>query len=103
MYRECPAKLTMAKMFLKDGLFDESTYTCKVVRYIPEKESIYLLTGKTELPTFSLDAIYDCSIHEEDEVIKCQGVITERYSNKHGRIIVFRIKNGFYKNTINRI
>ena len=75
VYRECTAKLSMLRMILGDSDFDEETHVCKIIRYIPEKESIYLLTGKTELPVFSLDALYECSVHTEEEVLKCQGFI----------------------------
>ena len=86
MYEECPAKLKMERVILKDGFFD------------PEKETIWLLTGKTELPVFSLDALYTCSLEQEEESVSCQGQIRERYWNKLGRVIVFHIQNGFYKN-----
>lgn len=101
MYRDCPAKLGMERVILGDGFFDESVYTCKIIRYIPEEESIYLLTGKTELPAFSLDALYNCSIYTENTIVKCEGFITERYMSKLGKVIVFRVKSGFYKNPLN--
>ena len=101
MYRECPANLSMIRVILGDSCFDDSVYTCKIIRYIPEKECIYLLTGKTELPAFSLDALYECKIQNEDEILGCQGYIKERYISKLGKVIVFQIQNGFYKNPVN--
>ena len=101
MYRECPANLSMIRVILGDGCFDDSVYTCKIIRYIPEKECIYLLTGKTELSVFSLDALYECKIQHEDEILACQGFIKERYISKLGKIVVFQIQNGFYKNPVN--
>lgn len=101
MYKDCPAKLVMKRMILSDGFFDETVYSCKILTYNPEEERIYLLTGKTELPVFSLDAIYECSIHDKDEIVKCTGTIVERYYNKLGKVIVFHIRNGFYKNLVN--
>ena len=101
MYRDCPANLSMIRVILGDSNFDESVYTCKIIRYNPEKECIYLLTGKTELPVFSLDALYECNIQSENEVIGCQGIIKERYVSKLGKVIVFEIRNGFYKNPVN--
>ena len=50
MYEECPAKLKMERVILKDGFFDETIHICKVINCDPEKETIWLLTGKTELP-----------------------------------------------------
>jgi len=60
-----------------------------------------LLTGKTELSVFSLDALYECKIQSEDEILVCQGYVKERYVSKLGKVIVFRIQNGFYKNPVN--
>lgn len=101
MYRDCPANLFMKRVILGDGLFDESVYTCKIIRYIPEMECIYLLTGKTELSAFSLDALYECKIQNGEEVLGCQGFLKERYVSKLGKVIVLQIQNGFYKNTVN--
>ena len=101
MYQDCPANLSMIRVILGDSCFDDAVYTCKIIRYIPEKESIYLLTGKTELSVFSLDALYECSIQTENEVLKCQGFIRERYISKLGKVIEFQIQNGFYKNPVN--
>ena len=98
MYEECPAKLKMERVILTDGFFDEPIHICKVINCDPEKETIWLLTGKTELPVFSLDALYTCSLEQEEESVSCQGQIRERYWNKLGRVIVFHIQNGFYKN-----
>jgi len=101
MYRDCPAKLSVMKVILGDTFVEDGVYNCKVIRYIPEKESIYLLTGKTELAVFSLDALYECSIQTEEEMLSCQGFIKERYVSKIGKVVVFQIKNGFYKNPVN--
>ena len=101
MYRDCSAKLSMIKVILGESFMDEGVYNCKIIRYIPEKESIYLLIGKTELAVFSLDALYECSIQTEEETLSCQGFIKERYVSKTGKVVVFQIKNGFYKNPVN--
>ena len=101
MYRECPAKLFMVRVILGESYFDDTVYDCKTIRYIPEKESIYLLAGKTELSVFSLDALYECSIQTEEYMLSCQGYIRERYISKLGKVIMFQIKNGFYKNPVN--
>ncbi len=38
MYEECPAKLKMERVILKDGFFDETIHICKVINCDPEKE-----------------------------------------------------------------
>lgn len=101
MFEGCPAVLRMLRTILKDGLFDDLSYNCKVIRYINEEESIYLLTGKIDLPAFSLDAVYECTVQSEEGPVICTGSICERYWCKAGRVIVFRIANGFYKNNLN--
>ena len=103
MIEECPAGLRMIRVILKDGLFDDLSYNCKIIRYNPEEESIYLLTGKVDLPTFSLDAVYECTISLPDGPLICSGTIRERYWSKAGRVILFRVENGFYKNNLNSI
>lgn len=45
MYEECPALLQMTRTFLEDGEKDE-IFNCKVIRYDPEEENIYLIAGK---------------------------------------------------------
>lgn len=101
MYENCPAQMRMVRMFWDGGLHDGAAYTCKTIRYQTEENCIYLLTGKTELTLFSLDALYECIIHTPEGTLTCQGVITQRYWNRHGRVIVFRIIKGFYKNLVN--
>ena len=97
MFEECPATLKMARTILKDGYFDETVHHCKIIQYIPEEERIYLLAGKTDLPSFSLDGLYECTISSKDGSVLCTGAIRERYWSKAGKVIVFRIENGFYK------
>ena len=101
MYQDCPVRLKMRRLILSDGFFDEATYTSKTITYNPEEENIYMLVGKAELPLFSLDAEYDCSISVNEEILKCKGMIIERYASKLGRVIVFHVQNGFYKNLVN--
>ncbi len=101
MYQECPAKLKMKRQILNEGFFDDATYMCKTIVYNPEEENIYFLIGKTELSIFSLDAEYECMFNVNDEIIKCSGMIIERYSSKLGKVIVFHVQNGFYKNLVN--
>ncbi|MGN1267051.1 MAG: hypothetical protein ACI4UH_03845 [Dorea sp.] len=101
MYQECPAKLKMKRQVLNEGFFDDASYHCKIITYNPEEENIYLLIGKTELPLFSLDAEYECLISVGEEILKCNGMIIERYVSKLGKVVVFHLKNGFYKNLVN--
>ena len=101
MYEKCPASLRMTRVIVQNGYFDENIYHCEVIMYNPKEESIYLLTGKSELPLFSLDGVYECILEVEEEEIKCEGVIKERYGNKLGKVVVFYVRNGFYKNPVN--
>ncbi|MBM6971921.1 hypothetical protein H6A17_12855 [Mordavella massiliensis] len=100
MYEKCKARLKMVRVILKDGYLDEASYSCQVIRYQKEEESIYLLT-ETDLPAFSLDGIYECRIDTPDGTVACTGMILERYWNELGNVIKFRIQNGFYKNLVN--
>ena len=90
MYEECPALLQMTRTFLEDGEKDEIIHHCKVIRYDPEEENIYLIAGKSDITS-------------EKKEIWCQGVIRERYCNKVGKVLVFRVQNGFYEKNINKI
>ena len=97
-YRECLVQLRMLRPILRDSVVDNNSYACKVIGYFPEEDIIYLLTGKTEITSFSLDGLYECCIQTEDEEIVCQGMIRERYWCKLGRVVVFSLCNGFYVN-----
>ncbi|MGN1165925.1 MAG: hypothetical protein ACI4S2_05850 [Lachnospiraceae bacterium] len=101
MYEGCSASLRMLRMILENGSFDETTHECHVITYNPENECIYLLAEKEDLTIFSLDGIYECILRTEKEKILCKGMIRERYYNKLGKVIVMRVRNGFYKNTVN--
>ena len=101
MFEECPAILKMTRTILKDGCFDETAHHCKIIRYISGEERIYLLAGKADRPSFSLDGLYECTVSSKDGPVICTGTIRERYWSKAGKVIVFRIENGFYKNNLN--
>ena len=79
MYEECPALLQMTRTFLD------------------------LIAGKSDITSFLLDGVYRCTINSEKKEIWCQGVIRERYCNKVGKVLVFRVQNGFYEKNINKI
>lgn len=100
MYEKCPASLRMTRVIVQNGCFDDNIYNCEIITYNPKEESIYLLVEKYELPLFSLDGVYEC-ILEAEEDIRCEGVIKERYCNKLGKVVVFYVRNGFYKNPVN--
>ena len=70
MYRECPADLSMVRVILGDCYYDEHIHSCQVIRYIPDRECIYLLSDTAELSVFSLDALYECEIINENEDIE---------------------------------
>ena len=74
-FKGSTARLKMKKMILDGGYFNDTEYICKVAAYEKEQANIYLLTGKTELPEFSLDAIYECVLDEEEQETVCAGVI----------------------------
>ena len=61
MYEECPALLQMTRTFLEDGEKDEIIHHCKVIRYDPEEENIYLIAGKSDITSFLLDGVYRCT------------------------------------------
>ena len=52
MYEECPALLQMTRTFLEDGEKDEIIHHCKVIRYDPEEENIYLICRKIRYHKF---------------------------------------------------
>ena len=100
MYEECSARLRMVRVILKDGYLDEVSHPCSVIKYRPEEECIYLLT-ENKLSSFSLDGIYECQIDTGKGTLACTGMLLERYWNKSGNVIKFRIQNRFYKNLVN--
>ena len=59
MYEECPALLQMTRTFLEDGEKDEIIHHCKVIRYDPEEENIYLIAGKSDITYRSASASGD--------------------------------------------
>ena len=54
MYEECPAVLQLTRTILEDGEKDEVIHHCKIIRYNPEEENIYLIAGKSDITSFSL-------------------------------------------------
>ena len=101
MYEGSRADIRMNRMVLKEGRFDEKVHHCHIITYKPEEECIYLVAEDTEVTEFSLDGNYECRIKVSEGDTACIGTIIERYWNKAGRVLKFRIKNGFYKNLVN--
>lgn len=77
--------------------FDETEYLCKIIAYDEEEETLYLVSEEAELTSYSLDGIYECSIENLEDPVICKGIIKERYWNKAGKVMKFKIQNGFYK------
>lgn len=96
MYEGNMVDLRMEKIISADGIFDDSTKQCKVSKYDPEEDYIYLELNEGELMSISLDAKYRCFISTKTEFLYCTGVVKERYRQKDRNILKFRIENGFY-------
>ena len=62
MYEGNPVDLRMEKIISADGIFDEATRQCRVEKYDPEEDYIYLELKEDELTVISLDAKYRCYI-----------------------------------------
>ena len=101
MYEGCAAQLRMERGILHDTFLDETVYECKVIAYDEEKETLYLAAEDANLTSFSLDGIYECGIDDEKESVICKGIVKERYWNKAGKVMRFKIQNGFYKKVLN--
>lgn len=96
MYEGNPVDLRMEKTISADGIFDEATRQCRVFKYDPEEDNIYLELKEDELTEISLDAKYRCYISTRTELLYCTGVVKERYCQEDRKILKFWIENGFY-------
>lgn len=96
MYEGNPVDLRMEKILSADGIFDESNRQCKVRKYDPEEDFIYLELKEDKLENISLDAKYRCYISTRTELLYCTGVVKERYRQDDKNVLKFRIENGFY-------
>ena len=101
MYEGCAAQLRMERGVLQETFLDETVYQCKVIAYDEEGETLYLAAEDANLTSFSLDGIYECGIDDEKESLICKGLVKERYWNKAGKVLRFKIQNGFYKKVLN--
>ena len=96
MYEGNPVDLRMEKILSADRIFDDSTRQCRVRKYDPEEDIIYLELKEDKLEAVSLDAKYRCYISTRTELLYCTGVVKERYRQEDRSILKFRIENGFY-------
>ena len=101
MYEESAVDIRMTKMIRDDGCFDAKIYECDTITYDEDRECIFLILKNTDLPFISLDGIYECNIATREGILTCSGMVTERFIDKRGKILVFQIENGFYKNNLN--
>ena len=53
MYEGNPVDLRMEKILSADGIFDDSTRQCRVCKYDPEEDYIYLELKEDKLETIS--------------------------------------------------
>lgn len=96
MYEGNPVDIQMERVISADGIFDDTTHHCQVLRYDLEEDYIYLQLKEEDLTSISLDAKYQCYISTKAELLFCTGVVKERYRSEDENVIVFRIENGFY-------
>lgn len=100
MFKECKAILQVDIPVLEGLESDKIEHSCRIMQWNSEKESFYLQLEEGDLSEVSLDVSYICRI-EEKGLVFCKGVVQERYESKYGKILVFLVKKGFYKNLIN--
>ncbi len=91
------AKLKMQKMLYAEGQIIADTHDCLVLQYDDRQESIYLALQSGTLTNLSLDGIYRCEIHSNEENVACTGRIQERYCSGLHKVLKLRVENGFYK------
>lgn len=91
------AILKMQKNLYVQGSIDDSMYQGSVLKYDEHQQCIFLLMEKENIEKLSLEGLYECELQTYDAILKCMGVIEERYYGNWGKTVKFRIKNGFYK------
>ena len=101
MYEGNPVDLRMEKILSADGIFDDSTRQCRVRKYDPEEDFIYLELKEDKLETISLDAKYRCYISTRTELLYCTGVVKERYCQEDKKLLPEMVRFFFYKNLVN--
>lgn len=103
MYQNDKAELEMKRVLSAGGMLNHKVIECEVIRYDEREECIYLLLENEEVTSVSLDAVYECRIEHGEETVLSQGRIIERYWHENGKIIIYQIENGFYKNSIKSV
>ena len=96
MYEEYQVELRMERVISLEGVFNEELYPCRVLRYNAGEDQMQLQLLEGDLRAISLDAIYSCTVLTEEERLSCTGRVKERYRSEKGKILLFRIENGFY-------
>lgn len=102
MHEKKIVKLDMIKNILSGKEKEEKEHLCRLWRYDMKNEMLYLLLQEDDLDGILLDGIYACTIQDETPLL-ATGCVVERYSCEQGRMIKFKIKNGFYKNSIKSV
>ena len=91
------AELKMKQMFHAGQENDKTVYSCTMLKYKANQEILKLSLDEGKLTDISLDAIYECKIFGDNSYLVCMGRIKERCQTAEGNILIFEIKNGFYK------
>ena len=92
------AYIRMHKPLVVGNVLDEKVLMGNITEYDEEREYMYVQVQTKALEDMSLDAIYECGVKEDGEVVSFTGRIRERYLGEDGKIIRIQIENGFYKN-----
>jgi len=91
------ACIRMKKTIIAKSDLKEQEFPGNISKYDDNKECIYFLLQSGQLEDLSLDAIYECKIKKDNEVVSCTGRIRERYCGEEGKMLKIQIENGFYK------
>ncbi|MCI8639598.1 MAG: hypothetical protein HFG41_10820 [Coprococcus sp.] len=97
MYDGEKAAISMIQYFKDDKELDETEYQCTVIEYQKDLEQVHLLMNTGKVTDISLDAVYECRIQGMAGEAVCNGIITERYINRAGIILILQVMNGFYE------
>ena len=92
------AYIRMYKPLVVGNVLDENVLMGNITEYDEEREYVYVQVQTKALENVSLDAIYECGVKKDGEMVSCTGRIQERYLGEEGKIIRIQIQNGFYKN-----
>ena len=103
MEKRKPAQLRMKKMLRTGGGMDENIYQCSVLACDEKTERLYMILEEGDLTALSLDAVYECSMMDDDVCVRATGRVQERYCSEEGKIVKIAIENGFYKNNIKSV